>query len=570
MVPNSWNYRTLKEQTIMITRRQFLQTAAAGTVLSSKPVFGMPPAQTSQATDSRIEVLVNEPIGTIAPEIYSHFAENLGAVIYDGIWVGEDSKVPNLGGIRKQLVDMLRKTNPAVIRWPGGCFADSYDWRDGIGPRGKRPTRTNFWVAAPEWPPSAKREGPGRYDPNHFGTVEFVRFCRLSGAQPYFAANVRSLPSQELWRWVEYCNSPAGTTTLAEQRAADGEREPLNVRYWGVGNESWGCGGNFIPEDYATEFRRFTAWIPGYGVDLRLVGSGPNGGDTEWTRRFFRKMAEGNVLPRMWGWALHDYSWNVTGGRSTDWSKSKGNGLKFTPEEYYEIVRGAEVMDSLIKTHWNVMAESDRAHRVKLVVDEWGAWYAPGSEPFPDALLGQQSTMRDAVLASSTLDTFHRNAEKVAMANIAQLVNCLQALFLTHEDKFCVTPTYHVFSMYAAHQGGQSLRTVLSAPPVAYTRNSRPANLAGLSSSASVRGRQMILTVTNPSLDQAREAEVVIRGATIKSAKAAVLAASHPHAHNTFENPNEVEPREEAPSSGTPLVRKFAPASVTRLEIELT
>ncbi len=554
----------------MITRRQFLKTAAAaGTMFSSRPVSRVLLAQSSQAADSRIEVLLDEPIGTIASEIYSHFAENLGAVIYDGIWVGENSRVSNVGGIRKQLVDMLKRTHPAVIRWPGGCFADQYDWRDGIGPREKRPTRTNFWVGSPEWPAVAGHTGPGRYDPNDFGTVEFVRFCRLCGAQPYFAANVRSLPAQEFWRWVEYCNSPAGSTTLAGQRAADGEKEPLNVRYWGVGNESWGCGGDFTPEDYATEFRRYTSWVPGYGLDVRLVGSGPNGGDTEWTRRFFRKMAEGNVLPRMWGWALHDYSWNVTGGRSTDWFKSKGNGLNFTPEEYYEIVREAEVMDALIRTHWNVMAESDRQHRVKLVVDEWGAWYAPGTEPFPEALLGQQSTMRDAVLASSTLDTFHRNAEKVAMANIAQLVNCLQALFLTHEDKFCVTPTYHVFDMYAAHQGGQSLRTLLSAPQVSYSRNSRPATLAGLSGSASVRGRQLTLTVTNPSLDQTREAEIVFRGAAVRSAKAIVLAAPDPRAHNTFESPNAVAPREEASSSRIPLVRKFAPASVTKLEIEL-
>ncbi len=555
----------------MITRRNFLQNAAAaGVVLSHRPLFAIVPAQASRAADSRIEVLLNETIGTIAPEIYSHFAENLGAVIYDGIWVGENSKVSNVMGIRKQLVDAMRKIQPGVIRWPGGCFADTYDWRDGIGPRSRRPTRTNFWVSSSEWPANASRTGPGRYDPNEFGTVDFVRFCRLCGAQPYFAANVRSLPAQEFWRWVEYCNSPAGSTTLAKERAADGEKEPLGVRYWGVGNESWGCGGDFTPEDYATEFRRYTSWVPGYGVDLRLVGSGPNGGDTEWTRRFFKKMAEGNVLPRMWGWAMHDYSWNVTGGRSTDWFKAKGSGVQFTPEEYYEIVREAEVMDALINRHWNVMAESDRRHRVKLVVDEWGAWYAPGTEPFPDALLGQQSTMRDAVLAGATLDTFHRNADKVAMANVAQLVNCLQALFFAHEDRFCVTPTYHVFAMYAAHQGGQSMRTVLSAPPVAYTRNSAPAMLAGLSGSASVRGKKMTLTVTNPGLDQAREAEIVVRGATVAGARAVVLSASDPHAHNSFENPNAVEPREEAIPAVTPLVRRFPPASVTKLEIELT
>ena len=185
---------------------------------------------------------MEETIGTIAPEIYSHFVENLGGVVYDGIWVGERSPVAHVNGIRKQLVDSLRRVKTGVIRWPGGCFADQYDWRDGTGPRDKRPRRTNFWVDAAEWPKDAKANGPQRYDPNEFGTVEFARFCRLAGAQPYFAANLRSLPTQELWRWVEYCDSPAHSTTLGDPRASDGEAGPLDVRFWGVGNESWGCG----------------------------------------------------------------------------------------------------------------------------------------------------------------------------------------------------------------------------------------------------------------------------------------------------------------------------------------
>ena len=264
------------------SRREFLRTATAGLACAT--------ALRSASSDSLIEIMIHEPIATIAPEIYGHFVENLGGVVYDGIWVGEQSAVPNVGGIRKDLVDSLRRINPPAIRWPGGCFADSYDWRDGTGPRAKRPKRTNFWVDSPEWPKNANRRGPQSYDPNEFGTVEFARFCKLSGAQPYFAANVRSLPAEQFYRWVEYCNSPAGTTTLSEQRAADGERDPLNVRYWGVGNEAWGCGGDFEPEDYATEFMRFTAWVPGYGNHLSLVGSGPNDNNRDWTRRFFAKV----------------------------------------------------------------------------------------------------------------------------------------------------------------------------------------------------------------------------------------------------------------------------------------
>ena len=542
----------------MTSRRELLQMAAGAVVSTLR----------AQAVESRIEVLLNEPIGTIAPEIYGHFVEHLGAVVYDGIWVGENSKIPNTGGIRKQLTDALARTRPGVIRWPGGCFADQYDWRDGTGNRQDRPRRTNFWVDSPEWPKNARRDGPQVYDPNHFGTVEFARFCRLVNAAPYFAANLRSLPAQEFWRWVEYCNSPAGSSALAGQRAKDGEREPLNVRYWGVGNESWGCGGDFAPEDYAIEYRRFAAWVPSYGVQLALVGSGPNGGNLAWTRRFFEKA--GGSLRRMWGWALHHYSWNASGGRTTNWFEGKRGALDFDAEQYYEILREGSLMESLIESHWSAMGEFDRQHHVKLVVDEWGAWYAPGTEPFAEALLGQQNTMRDAVLAGLSLDTFNRHADKVAMANVAQLVNCLQSLFLAHEDKFCVTPTYHVFDMYASHQRAQAVRALFSSPAVSYTRNGKPASLPGLSGSASLNGNEATLTVTNPSLDQAREAEIAFRGGTPRSVKAVTLAASDARAHNSFEAPRAVEPKQETVTlRGPVVVHRFPPASVTKLEVSI-
>lgn len=542
----------------MLTRRRFLHSVAGAAWVAAR----------AQSADSRIEILPAEPIGRIAPEIYSHFVEHLGGVVYDGIWVGEKSSIPNVGGLRKALIDALARTKPGVIRWPGGCYADQYDWRDGIGPRAQRPRRTNFWVDSPEWPKNARRDGPQAYEPNQMGTVEFVRFCRLAGAQPYVAANLRSLPAQEFWRWVEYCNSPAGTTTLAAQRAADGEAEPLHVRFWGVGNESWGCGGNFTPEEYATEFRRYTAWVPSYGDRLALVGSGPNGGDLNWTRGFFSKAGS---LNNLWGFALHHYSWNASAGRTNDWVSGKRDAVKFDAEQYYEILHEANLMEGLITSHWGVMGEMDRRHRVKVVVDEWGAWYAPGTEPFPEAVLGQQSTMRDAVLSGLTLDTFQRHADKVAMANAAQLVNCLHSLFLAHEDKFCVTPTYHVFAMYGAHQGAQAVRAMISAPQVTYSRNGQPATLPGLAGSASVNGKRVIVTVTNQSLDQTREAEVVVRGATVQSVAATTLSAADVHAHNTFESPRAVEPKEEAvPVRGGTLTHRFAPASVTKLEITLT
>ena len=543
-----------------VTRRDFLRAAAAAAALTLSP-------RTSRAADSRIEVLIGEPIATITHDLYGHFVEHLGGVVYDGVWVGDKSSIPNTGGIRQALIDHMRRLPPGAIRWPGGCFADSYDWRDGVGPRGSRPRRTNFWLNDMAKLP----DGPGKYDPNHFGTNEFIRFCRLAGGEPYLAANLRSLPARDFYQWVEYCNSPGGSSTLAELRAASGDREPFRVRFWGVGNETWGCGGNLTAEEYATEYRRFTAWLPRYGVDLAFIGAGPGSGDLRWTRGFFTKLTEKGegALRSIWGWALHHYSWNVSRGATTDWNEGKGDGVRFTTDEWYELLKEGDRIDDLITSHWAVMGEVDRSRRVKLVVDEWGAWYRPGSEVHPTHLFGQQSTMRDALLAALTLDTFHRHADKVVMANVAQLVNCLHSLFLAHEDRFVATPTFHVFEMYGAHVGGRSLRTIVSAPTVAYQRVGSAGSLWGLGGSASIKDRTVTLTVVNPHVHDVREAEIALRGASIASIRADVLSAPDIHAVNTFEHPTVVvsqQGRSEAPR-GNVAIHRFAPASVTRLTI---
>jgi alpha-N-arabinofuranosidase len=555
-----------------LKRREFLSGAAAvAAAVLVERAGGL--AHSSRAADSRIEVLLGEEIGTISPTIYGHFAEHLGGVVYDGIWVGENSKVPNQGGIRTALVDALKRIKAPVIRWPGGCFADSYDWRDGIGPRARRPKRTNFWADAPEWPRNAP-DGPGKFETNHFGTNEFLRFCQLAGAEGYLAANVRGLGAQEFYAWIEYCNSPAGSTTGAERRASSElpNREPFRVRFWGVGNESWGCGGNFTPEEYAAEYRRFTAAVPRYGVNLSFIASGANVEDFNWTRGFFSKTAEKNrgLFGGIFGWGLHHYAWNVGMGKTNDWFAAKGDALKFDTAEYYELLREADRMESLINQHWTIMGEYDRQHRVKLVVDEWGAWYKPGTEVDPSHLLGQQSTMRDAIVAGLTLDTFNRHADKVAMANVAQLINCLHSLFLAHEDKFIMTPTFHVFEMFMPHMGGRAVRSVFTAPEVHYTRVDKPEEFWGLSGSASVDGKQLTLTVTNPHLNEPRETEIAVRGTGVSAARAQVLAMPDVHAHNTFENPRAVQPRSEqvAVPSGV-LAFSFPPASVTRLLLTL-
>jgi alpha-N-arabinofuranosidase len=550
-------------------RRYFLQAAAASTAAAM--VFGRRAALAQQA-GSHIEVLVDEPIATIAPEIYGHFTEHLGAVIYDGIYVGEGSKIPNQQGLRSALIEKMRAIKAPVVRWPGGCFADSYDWRDGIGPKDKRPRRTNFWTDAFK-EEQRKRNIPQVYEPNEFGTDDFVRFCKLSGAEPYIAANLRSLTPLEFDHWVEYCNSPRGSTTLAETREAAGSPDPYNVRYWGVGNESWGCGGNFDPEDYAIEFKRYTTWVPSYGVNLRFVASGPNSGEQAWTRGFFNKLCHGQPgqdMHGVWGLSVHHYAWNLSRGKTQDWDAGKGDALKFDPIDWYELCKESGRIENVILDHWTALGEFDLEHKVKLVVDEYGPWYRPGTENAPEQLLGQMITVRDAVMTGLTLDIFNRNADKVGMAACAQLVNCLNSLFLTHGDKFATTPVFNVFELYAAHQGGTAVRAEFSAPEVRYDRDGKPASFWGLKGSASLKGKTLTLTAVNPDVSRPRETEIVLRGAKAASAKAWVVAGSDIHAHNTLDQPDQVKTRaaEVAVRSGS-LSFTFPPASVVKIEAQL-
>jgi alpha-L-arabinofuranosidase len=537
-----------------ISRRHFIQQAAvAGAAMIAAPSLR------AAVTEATIDVLVDEPIGTISPDLYGHFTEHIGGVIYDGIWVGPDSKVPNQGGIRTALVEHMRRIRPSVVRWPGGCFADSYNWRDGVGPTANRPRRTNFWNNTKFLRDAP--DGPAKYDPNQFGTNEFMHFCQLIGAQPYLATNLRSNTARDFYDWVEYCNAPAGQTTLSDQRAAAGDQKPFNVRFWGVGNESWGCGGNFTPEEYAMEFRRFTAWVPEYGAPLSFIGSGPNGGDVDWTKRFFAKLGERdrNLVRSLYGWAMHYYC-----GTS-----GKGDAIDFTVNDWYDLLAKALHMESLINTHWKAMGEMDPEHHVKLVIDEWGAWHNQGTEIAPWHLFGQNSTMRDALVAGLTLDTFNRHADKIAMANVAQLINNLHSLFLAREDKFVATPNFHVFEMYAAHHNGQSVRTSFNAPELAVD-SLKSRSLPGLAGSASLRDKRLTLTVVNPHASEPRAATIQVRGAKPVSGTGQTLSSPDIHAHNSFDRPNEVQPRDVIVKiSGGQLTHEFPPASVTRLELSL-
>jgi alpha-L-arabinofuranosidase len=549
-------------------RRQFLKNASlavAGAALMPRPAL-----RAASAFDARVDIVLNEPLGTISPEIYGHFTENLGGVVYDGIWVGADSKIPNTHGIRKSLTDALQKIKAPVIRWPGGCFADSYDWKDGIGPLAKRPRRSNIWGSDPIL--KDKGNVPQKYDPNQFGTNEFVEFCRLAGSQPYLAANVRSLPALDFYQWVEYCNSPAGSTTFADIRAAGGSKDPFNVRFWGVGNESWGCGGDMTATEYSVEFRKFVAEVPQFGTELSFVASGPNDAEYKWTREFLQGMLQKgpNGLHNIWGLSLHYYSWNLSRGRTKDWNEGKGDAVKFEPVDWYELMREGDKLDEYIKGHWQVLNEFDPKKRIKLVVDEWGPWYKPGSEIAPTHVLGQMITQRDAVMSAATLDIFNRNPDKVAMANCAQMINNLNALFLADGDRFLKTPVYHVFAMYAAHQGGQSVRAEFLSPSISYDRDGQSASFWGLKGSASLRDKNLTISVVNPDVSQAREAEIHLRGAEASSGQATILATPDIHAHNDFDHPDVVKPRSESWSpSGSTVKFTFPAASVTVLQLKL-
>jgi len=552
----------------MPNRRDFLRaTTASAAGLAFVRNFSL--AASSPTTgEARIEVLLNEPLGTISPDIFGHFVENLSGVIYDGIWVGQDSKVANVSGIRKRLIDEMRKIRPAIVRFPGGCFADSYDWRDGIGPADKRPRRTNFWAAGE----NAGAPVNHRYDPNRFGTNEFAQFCRLINAEPYLAANLRSLPAEQFYQWIEYCNSPAGSTTLSDLRAGAGFRDPFNVRYWGVGNESWGCGGNFTAHEYAVEYRRFTTWVPTFGQELSFIASGPNSGDVDWTRGFFEEIVRKGKerILEIYGLSLHHYAWNLSRGKTQDWNQGKGDAVKFDDVDWYEVLREGDRMESLITSHWQAMGELDTTHHVKLVVDEWGPWYRPGSGLTPDDQLEQLPTMRDAVFSAMTLDTFNRHPEKVGVACCAQLINCLNSLYLAHEDKFCVTPVGHAFAIYAAHQGGQSVRAEFSAPQISYERDGKTANFWRLRGSASIREKNLVVTAINPDVGQPIEAQILLHGARANSASATILNASDIHAANTFEQPDAVVPTKENLHLRDGNVRfRFPAASVAKIELEL-
>lgn len=463
------------------------------------------------------KLVVNADLGktTINKNIYGHFAEHLGACIYGGFYVGENNtKIPNKDGVRLDIIDVLKKLKVPNLRWPGGCFADTYHWKDGIGPKEKRPSMLNIW-----WGNVTEN--------NSFGTNEFLNMCQQIGAEPYLSGNVGSGTVAELDEWVKYVNHPAGSSPMPLLREKNGHKEPWNVKFWGIGNEAWGCGGNMQAEYYANIYRQYATFMSGT-KDARLfrIASGASDGDYHWTEVLMRDIPRSLVD----GLALHHYS-------IIDWGK-KGSAKDFSDEQYFKIMKSAMQMEELVTRHSTIMDKYDPKKQVALVVDEWGGWYdvEPGTNP---SFLFQQNTMRDAMIAGVTLNIFNNHADRVRMANLAQTINVLQSVILTNEEKMILTPTYHVMEMYNVHQDATLLPIDLKSGDYQFGNE----KLQAVSASASKDKNDKIhISLVNIDPAKQHEVSVELRGVNVSNATGRILVSNKIQDHNTFQEPGKVSP----------------------------
>lgn len=497
---------------------------------------------------AKLYVNPNVKKGHINPELQGHFSEHLGRCIYEGIYVGENSDIPNVNGMRKDVVEALKEIQVPVLRWPGGCFADEYHWKDGIGPKEKRKKMINT-----HW--------GGVVEDNSFGTHEFMELCRQLGCKTYINGNMGSGTVQEMSEWVEYMTFE-GVSPMADLRKANGHEEPWQVDYFGVGNENWGCGGNMRPEFYGDMYRRYQTYVRNYHPDKPIykIACGANAGDYHWTDKVLETTFDhGNGF--MNGMSLHYYTLS-TG----NWQK-KGSALEFDEADWYRTLKATLKMEELIKGHGAIMDQYDPEKKIGMVIDEWGTWYdvEPGTNP---GFLYQQNTMRDALVAGINLNLFHKNCDRVKMANIAQMVNVLQAVILTDGDRMVKTPTWHVFHLYKVHQDAELVESYVETKQVGVEEG---VQIPDLSESASVgKDGKLYITLTNASLEEAGEVEAVLAETPVKSVQAQILTGAM-KAHNTFDAPDEVHT-----ASFTQFVIKenkieftIPACSVLQLEVEI-
>lgn len=473
--------------------------------------------------DASVEVTVDlsRPGAPIARQIYGHFAEHLGRGIYEGIWVGPDSKIPNIRGYRTDVVNALKKLEVPVIRWPGGCFADLYHWRDGIGPREKRPTRINV-----HW--------GGVTDNNHFGTHEFMDFAELVGAEAYVSGNIGSLSPFEMAQWVEYITS-AEDATLANERRSNGRDKPWNLKYWGLGNETWGCGGNMRPEAAAAANARYTAFVNApREMDMIKVASGASGNLDKWHdyKAFTEEMMK-NGGPTFGGHiqalSYHYYAMPPDLG-------PKGPATGFTEADWARQLHYTLDLDRQLKDVIAIMDRHDPKKQTALYVDEWGAWYQPepGSTP---GFLYQQNSLRDAQVAALSFNIFHRHTDRIKMANIAQMINVLQAVILTDGEKMILTPTYHAFDMYRPFM--EATPFPVSVSQAQYRHGDITLPLIDVSAARGKDGK-MVLAIVNTDPNRAVTVRTNVAG---KSATGKILVSDRMDAHNSFDNPAALTPQ---------------------------
>ena len=448
----------------------------------------------------------------ISRHIYGQFAEHLGTCIYGGLWVGEDSDIPNTQGYRNDVLGALKELSIPNLRWPGGCFADEYHWMDGIGPRDQRPRMVNN-----NW--------GGTVEDNSFGTHEFLNLCELLGCEPYVSGNVGSGTVEEMAKWVEYMTAEDGP--MAKLRKQNGREKPWKVKFFGVGNESWGCGGSMRPEFYADLYRRYSTYCRNYnGNQLFKIASGASDYDYNWTEVLMQRV--GN---RMNGLSLHYYT-------VMDWNQ-KGSATDFDADEYYRTLGKCLEIEQVLQRHIGIMDKYDPDRNVALMVDEWGTWWdqEPGTIP---GHLFQQNTLRDAMVAALTLNVFHKYTDRIQMANIAQIANVLQSMILTKDDKMVLTPTYHVFHMYKVHQDAtyipldvQCERRVVPDDRIVPT----------LSATASRDDEGTVhISLANIDLENTCDVEIALGDVKGKSVSGTILTTGNIDDHNTFEQPDKVKP----------------------------
>jgi alpha-N-arabinofuranosidase len=496
------------------------------------------------AAQAQNKLTVNADQGktTISKHIYGHFSEHLGHCIYGGIWVGEDSPIPNTRGIRNDVVKALKDLRIPNLRWPGGCFADEYHWMDGIGPRNQRPKMVNT-----HW--------GGVVEDNSFGTHEFLDLCEQLECEPYICGNVGSGSVEEMSKWVEYITFD-GESPMANLRKQNGREKPWKVKFWGVGNENWGCGGNMTAEFYTDHYRRYATYCRNYG-DNRLfkIAGGPNGADYHWTETLMK-----NAAGHIQGLSLHYYT--IPTG---NWS-NKGSATQFDETEYFASIERTLRMEELLTKHSNIMDRYDPNKRIALVPDEWGIWLnvEPGTNP---GFLYQQNTLRDAIIAGVNLNIFNAHADRVRMTNIAQMVNVLQSVILTDNEKMLLTPTYWAFYLYRVHQEATLLPVSFTCSK--YELNGRKIDAVSVSASKDASGK-IHITLVNIDMNKAQTVETELRGVTVKSITGKALTSDKITDHNTFDKPNTVSVEEfkEAKLSKGMLSVTLPAKSVVMLEIE--